>query len=679
MLRTVYASDRYHFSCGSIKKCGIDEEMCKECAALKFEAKAVSLWQYDLAANMGSRIVVEADVIGRDNKSMLIPERIKGTCGFDPDKTACMSCPMSEYFNIEDGQCERTLTFDASNPQTVELSDSSGGWLSSLIKRIFGVADTRCEMFKYEVDWRNAQVIHCASRITNEFKIQDKVQRVHAIYLGHGIDLNTSYKLYGYVWSHPRTRASTFIVDDIERLESSLATFTLTSRDLDSLNIFKTGDVIEKVKDIHNHFINSFLYIFGREELLLGIDLVFHSVRRFVFQRQLIKGWLDILILGDTGQGKSEMCERLIKFYQLGVVAAGETSSRTGLLYTIQMLKNEEAWVAFGLLPRCNGYLVVVDEIHGMPAQDFREFTLVRSKGVVDVKRVAYGVAPAETRLISIANAKGGSGMSLLKYGYPVQAIIDIPCFSSLEDVRRFDYAIGLRAGDVAESVINQDVNLLDDKNPYTAELSRNLVLWVWTRKPEQVIFTPQVESYILERAKDISMEYIPDIPLVESADFRLKVARIATAFAGRVYNSPDGINLIVEKEHVDAACKFLDDVYKSPGLNYWGYSDDYARVQLDPEQEQAAKDRFKLQFMATYKKIAQYLLLTNEFNKTMMKSTDLDVQDIDRLVGFLLNARLMEPGKSSNYYRKTPQGRTFFYDLVHEDDKPKEAKEDDF
>jgi hypothetical protein len=242
------------------------------------------------------------------------------------------------------------------------------------------------------------------------------------------------------------------------------------------------------------------------------------------------------------------------------------------------MVKNEEAWVVFGLLPRCNGHLVVVDEIHGMPSEDFKQFTLVRSLGVVDVKRVAYGTARAETRLISIANAK--TGYSLSSYGYPVQAIAEVPAFSSLEDIRRFDYAVGVRAGDVMDDVINTNVNKLGiTEHPYSQDLCRKLIMWIWTRTPDQIIIPEETESFCLEMAKQMSSEYVADIPLVESADQRNKLIRLATAFAGRTFNSPDGINLYITPAHVECAYNMLTRLYQSSGLDYYGFSEDKARL----------------------------------------------------------------------------------------------------
>ena len=313
----------------------------------------------------------------------------------------------------------------------------------------------------------------------------------------------------------------------------------------------------------------------------------------------------------------------------------------------------------------------MVDEVHGMSAKDFREFTLVRSKGVVDVKRAAWGVAAAETRLVSIANARPGSSLS--SYGYPVQAIVDIPCFQALEDVRRFDFAIGVKAGEVDIDVINKDVReIQQQENPYTSELCKRLVLWTWTRTPDQIIVEQEAETAILGLAKSISSHFVPDIPLVEAADIRLKILRIATAFAGRTYSTEDGVHLLVKPDHAIAAYDILLEFYSSKGLDYIGFSDSVKARELLPEQLEKTRTDFMLRFPEHYAKICRWLLNTNNWSKSLMvTSLPLTKNAIDQLMAFLMGCRFIAVNLSrGGGYSKTPSGRNFLHSLLDTDPK---------
>jgi hypothetical protein len=63
---------------------------------------------------------------------------------------------------------------------------------------------------------------------------------------------------------------------------------------------------------------------------------------------------------------------------------------------------------------------------------------------------------------------------------------------------------------------------------------------------------------------------------LIEAADHRLKLARLATACAVRSFSCENG-NVIVRKCHVDFIAGFLDSIYSTRACGY----DEYSRIQL--------------------------------------------------------------------------------------------------
>jgi hypothetical protein len=285
-------------------------------------------------------------------------------------------------------------------------------------------------------------------------------------------------------------------------------------------------------------------------------------------------------------------------------------------------------------------------------------------------------VAKCEVRLISIANAVAGK--SLASYGYPVMALPEIPAFTDLPDIRRFDYCVGVRAGDVSDDDINTDVTLIPDiNNPYTPELCRNLILWLWQLPPEKIIISHDTETHCLELAKKMSEQYVPDIPLVESGDMRHKLIRLAVAFAGRTFNSPDGDVLVVEPAHVTCAYEMINSLYKSEGLDYWGYSDDKARLRLTDTQIEYLLEAIQTQF-SKWEQLFRYLLQQNMVNKVVTQQTfDLDKDANNRLFNMFLNHSMIEPIRGG-MFRKTPIGRKFIRDSL-QTVTATEIKEDDF
>lgn len=671
VLRIVYSDAKYRFSCGSMRTCQPDVN-CRQCTVEKdSEVITVPLAGFAEAHNHGRRIAVEVDIVGRDASEMIVPAAITGWCPFNPESAQCGRCNMSRYFNEERSRMERTIIFNSSEKMTLQLIDVTRVAVQHRIKSLFGV-EPRCKDFKSTITWGNANVIFLATRVSGDFNIEDEVSRSRAIFLGHGIRLNQGYRLTGYVWNHPFTNKAVLLVDEAEPLKTSLASFNITKERREELKVFQpqlNQAPLDKIEEIHHVFNTNFIRVFGREEIIMAVDLVFHSARRLNFQKSIgLKGWLDILIIGDTRQGKSDVTEKLMEYYDLGVMAAGETASRTGLLYTIHTSGGEDSWIAFGLMCRASGYLVVIDEIHGMSPEDFKVFTLARSKGIVDVKRSEYGIARCETRLISIANARPGKAMA--SYGYPVQAIPDIPAFQALEDVSRFDYCIGVMAGDVDDATINQDVYEIKElENPYTKELSRDLILWIWTRSPEQIIIERETEKCILAIAMEMSRDYVPDIPLVESADMRHKIARVATAIACRVFSTEDLETVVVKPEHARAARKVIESFYKAPGLDYYGWSDERKRVSFTPERLEVLMYDFQTTF-TDWAVIVQWLLDVTNFTKTLLKSAcGLSAGQSDQIIAFLVTSRFIATDKHK--YIKTPSGRSFLRTLLDKHKNP--------
>ena len=89
----------------------------------------------------------------------------------------------------------------------------------------------------------------------------------------------------------------------------------------------------------------------------------------------------------------------------------------------------------------------------------------------------------------------------------------------------------------------------------------------------------------VVEAAADLGSRYVPDPPLVQAENIRIKLARLAVAFAARTFSTnARGELLIVRKSHVKAAVEFLDMVYGTDAMGYKSYS---MRVLRDIETAQ--------------------------------------------------------------------------------------------
>jgi hypothetical protein len=127
-------------------------------------------------------------------------------------------------------------------------------------------------------------------------------------------------------------------------------------------------------------------------------------------------------------------------------------------------------------------------------------------------------------------------------------------------------------SGEVSEDVLNQ-LHISKVTHRYNTYLCKNLILWIWSRQPQEIIIDDQTTKAILEVASWLSQRYHPNIPLVEPADMRFKIARLSIACAGRLFSTDDGQKLIVLPCHVEFIKEFLNSIYRKPSMGYDLYS----------------------------------------------------------------------------------------------------------
>jgi hypothetical protein len=130
----------------------------------------------------------------------------------------------------------------------------------------------------------------------------------------------------------------------------------------------------------------------------------------------------------------------------------------------------------------------------------------------------------------------------------------------------------------------------------YHQDLCRNLVLWAWSRKQEDIYFDEEAVIYVLEQAKKMAEKYECDIPLVEGADQRWKIARWAVATACRMYSTDaEGEKVYVRREHARFAVELLQRCYDSPAMQLDEYARTTARLnKMTPEVEKRLMGEFK-------------------------------------------------------------------------------------
>jgi hypothetical protein len=331
-----------------------------------------------------------------------------------------------------------------------------------------------------------------------------------------------------------------------------------------------TGKMKEIVRDLEANVTK----IYHRVPLHIAYDLVWHSALNFRFKGQDVgKGWLELLVVGDTRTGKSEAAKRLCHHYRAGVLTTCEGATFAGLIGGVQQMSGN--WIiSWGVVPLNDRRLVVLDEFGGIADKGILEqMSSVRSSGVAQVNKIVSSETFARTRLIYVANPVEGVTIGAYANG-AMDAIRGLA--KNPEDVARFDFALAVASEDVPADEINSQ-KPPRVKHRYTAHLCSQLINWVWSRTMDQVVWENGVENYVLERAQVLGKRYVPDPPLVQAENIRIKLARLSVAVAGRLFSTDEtGELLIVGREHVEAAEALLNGFY---GMDSFGYLDHSATV----------------------------------------------------------------------------------------------------
>jgi len=531
-------------------------------------------------------------VSGKGLTPYTVPNTFSITCDMG-NKKYCAVCPLAETAG------KAKIKLDAKDPKALSLINVTDEQQYAALKAL-AKAVKPCMRPQIEViDSTNIEELRLIPELDNN-QSGGEVEYVSrtGYLLGHGLRTNRSYKVIGYAHPHPKTQSTVHLLREAIPAQDNISSFALTDDIRRQLDVFHTDDVTAKMADIYDDMRLNVHRIQGRPEMQIAFDLVWHSAIAFYFNGAFVRrGWTEALVIGDSGQGKTEMAMALLQHYRLGERVQAEQASMAGLLGGLE--KMGDSWIlSWGKLALNDKRLIIVDETQGLQSSQIEALSDVRATGVAEITKIRTERTNARCRIIWLANPS--TGRPLAQYNQGVLAIKDV--FKKPEDIRRLDFAIATATGDVAL----KDINARHDAPVpprYSSEACRSLILWAWSRTPDQISFTPEATDAILAAAMDFGQRYHPSIPIVEPADQRLKFARLSVAVAARVHSTDDtGEILRVLPEHVAFVRSYLDLIFNSRGLSYAEYSDQQRQGETlsDSDREEVIIELQNLQNMQT-------------------------------------------------------------------------------
>jgi hypothetical protein len=553
------------------------------------------------------KVRFKATVSGKDLTPFHVPRKVTLSCRRDQG-AACDQCSLSFAHGA------KTLEFSPFGQDALHMIRVHDSKQRSFIRGKAGI-HASCKAWDLEKnEVFMVEELRAIPEIDFSSGNNEYVSRLVYSVAGRPLKANKSYLMTGVTVPEPNTQYVTQVVSEAEALKTSVDVFELDESSAAGLSVFKpvNGQTVrQKLEEICEDLECNVTRIYQRRDITLAILMAYYSALKFQFNGRMVpKGWLEVLVLGDTRTGKSETAQAIVNHLRLGEFMKGERASFAGLVGG--MSQEQKRWhITWGKMPLNNRGLLVVDELSGLPLDTIADLSGVRSSGIAEITKIQTERTEAQTRLVCISNPRFNKKMEDFGYGvHGVRELIGAP-----EDVARFDFAVVSASGEVDLAVINARIPPAAE-HKHTSELMNRLALWAWSRKPDQVEFTDGAVAEALKAAGRMGVKYSSLVPLVEPAEQRIKVARVSAAVAALSFSTGRSLQkLVVEREHVEAAAAFMEECYDKPSMGYDAFSALSKKTHALPEGK---AERLAAQFVSfeNWKTLKEVLLNAHRFRK---------------------------------------------------------------
>lgn len=289
-----------------------------------------------------------------------------------------------------------------------------------------------------------------------------------------------------------------------------------------------------------------------------------------------------------------------------------------------------------------------MDEVDGLHPHDIARLSHLRSSGVAEISKVKAGRTHARTRLIWLGNPRHGK---MADYTFGIESLE--PLIGKPEDIARFDLVMTVAMGEVSSEIMNMP-HAIKENPRYTGAACHALLRWAWSRKMDQIKFTAEAEKVCFEKAKEMGSRYVENPPLVQAANVRIKIARVAAALALRTFSTDETYECcIVTDEHVRSAVAFFDLLYTMPGFGYGQRSKNQAA------KKAVAIDHYDvaLEMMKNNKQLAQFLRDGTKFKPWDFEAfLGMDKQEANGVISELFGMNMLDG--SEGFVWPTPELR---------------------
>lgn len=373
-------------------------------------------------------------------------------------------------------------------------------------------------------------------------------------YLGDDIPRdNEAVTVSGKICADPMNSQATMIATRIRPAKRSIHSATMSASTISFLEKNSENGTEAAVSGILRDMEFGVTRIYDQRTMLLAYLLLFFMPIRFkMFGGDNQKISPELLVVGDSRQGKTTAASLMIKHFGAGSMIDAEGASYVGLVGGKSDYGSAGKVFAWGSLPMQNGGLAFLDEIDELIETGiFGKLTGIRSSGVAQ-RSIAGGTrrTSAALRMIMATNPKGSRRLS--QYDsllYAIRELIKKPA-----DLARFESVIGVY------KLESPNFDHTPEPITYTQEIAQEHIRWAWTQKPDLSIEVSQAAADAGQRLAKM----FKNLPTLEPTEARWKVGRFASAFAALSFSRKDD-KVLVTMDHVKVAENYIKDLYSTP------------------------------------------------------------------------------------------------------------------
>lgn len=451
-----------------------------------------------------------------------------------------------EYWSLNKNNFEDILVLTDNNLKEAQIKEN--------LKQIVGWGNEEYT----QVSISNPKTIFKASvaDCTESVMVKDIKRTEFTCYTDIKLEAGKNYQIIYKVVPHPyKGQQQVLIVLEVKESGDVVTSFEVTPKVIENLKQFQ-GIPFKELAERQKAYVK-----FNVDTRLLEfIDLWYHTPASFNFgYMKDIKGYLDGLIITESRVGKSTTSAALSKVYRLGAIAslAGSAATPAGLIGGSVKAGNSSQ-IRPGLIPRQHKKAIIFEELAKAKYSLMPELTDVRSSGLVRINRSTGDLTlPASVRILFLTNPKlDADGIVRPIMAYPNGIEIIKPLIGTVEDIARFDFIY------ILGNTPNEIDPLWTPPTGFSEEALRTRITWIWSRKAEDIILSPEITKYIVDYSKALNDKYLCSVKIFSTETWK-KVARLAIAIAGYMVSTDLTYSrIIVQKQHVDIAVKLLVSIY---------------------------------------------------------------------------------------------------------------------